>query len=98
MRFNCRNQEDEWEGSISSLITHKSSYEFWVKSRSSIMVVCGSTSRGGFVCLPDFKVGCHLTDLRNKFWNNEQLVEILGKVDGITVSTALFQLANVIKV
>lgn len=94
MIFKCKNKEDEWEGTVCNLIKHSSSYEFWIKSRSSIMVVFGHTSRGGFACIPDFNVGCHLTDLKDKFWNTERLIEILGEVDGLTVSTALFKLAD----
>ncbi|HEY6950009.1 MAG TPA: DUF6618 family protein [Nitrososphaeraceae archaeon] len=94
MRFTCTTKEDEWEGIVSNLVKHSDSYEFWIKSRSSIMVIFGATSRGGFACIPDFKVGCHLTDLKDKFWNTEQLVGVLGEVDGLTVSTALFELAD----
>jgi hypothetical protein len=94
MRFICKTKEEEWEGTISNLVKHSNSYEFWIKSRSSIMVVFGSTSRGGFACIPDFKVGCHLSNLRDKFWNTEQLVGVLGEVDGLTVSTALFKLSD----
>ena len=58
------------------------------------MVLFGKTSRGGFACIPDFGTGCHLTDLKNKFWNTEKLIEVLGKVDGTTVATALYALAD----
>jgi hypothetical protein len=98
MRFKCKTKEEEWEGTISNLVKHSSSYEFWIKSRSSIMVVFGPTSRGGFACMPDFKVGCHLTNLKDQFWNTEQLIEVLGKVDGQTVATALFTLADKISI
>lgn len=94
MRFKCKSIEDEWEGVISNLTKQINVYEFWIKSRTSIMVVFGSTSRGGFACFPDFQVGCHLTNLKDKFWNTEQLVRILGEVDGVTVSTALYELSE----
>lgn len=58
------------------------------------MVLFGETSRGGFACMPDFGAGCHLTDLKDKFWNTEKLTQVLGKVDGITVATALCALAD----
>jgi hypothetical protein len=58
------------------------------------MVMYGETSRGGFACMPDFNVGCHLVNLKDRFWNSEKLVNILGYVDGITVETALYNLAN----
>lgn len=98
MKFTCTSKNEEWNGAITNFVQHTNSYEFWIESRSSIMVVFGTTSRGGFVCIPDFRVGCHLTDLKDKFWNTEQLVDVLGEVDGITVSTALFNLAGKIHI
>lgn len=98
MRFICRTEDEEWEGIVSNLVMHTNAYEFWIKSRSSIMVVFGPTSRGGFACFPDFQVGCHLTNLKDKFWNTEQLVRILGEADGLTVSTALFNLADKVNI
>lgn len=94
MKFKCKSEEDEWEGTICNLAQQNNVHEFWIKSRSSIMVVFGTTSRGGFACFPDFRVGCHLVDLKDKFWNTEQLVEILGKVDGLTVYAALCEVAK----
>lgn len=97
MKFKCKTKEDEWYGEISKFVEHNSSYEFWIKSRSSIMVIFGPSSRGGFACFPDFKAGCHLTDLKDNFWNTEQLISVLGEVDGLTVSTALFEIADRIR-
>ena len=98
MRFTCNSKDEEWEGTVNNLVKHNNSYEFWIESRSSIMVVFGPTTRGGFACMPDFRVGCHLTNLKDKFWNTEQLVEVLGEVDGVTVSAALYSLANKIHI
>ncbi len=94
MKFICKTEDEEWEGSISNLVKHNNSYEFWIKSRSSIMVVFGQTSRGGFACFPDFQVGCHLVNLKDKFWNTEQLISVLGEADGLTVASALFKLVD----
>lgn len=93
MMFTCDFKNEKWEGTISRIVKH-TSYEFWINSRSSIMVVFGATTRGAFVCIPDFKGGCHLSALKDKFWNTEQLVDCLGAVDGITVSTALYTLRD----
>jgi hypothetical protein len=97
MRFQCKSKEDEWEGVVCNLVQHNNVYEFWIKSRSSIMVVFGPTSRGGFACFPDFQVGCHLTDLKDRFWNTEQLIGILGEVDGLTASAAICEVARKIQ-
>jgi hypothetical protein len=58
------------------------------------MLIFGETSRGKFACIPDFGVGCHLVDLSNQFWNEEKLINILGKIDGATVAAALNHLAK----
>ena len=44
--------------------------------------------------MPDLGAGCHLADLKDKFWNTEKLTKVLGNVDGITVASALYVLAN----
>ena len=87
-------KREKWQGVISSIEKHNDCYEIWITSRSSIMIIFGTTSRGGFACMPDFRVGCHLVNLKDKFWNTEKLVEVLGEVDGITVAEALYTLAN----
>lgn len=103
MNFKCfqktktENKNERWEGAITKLIKYESYYEILIESRSSIMVLFGKTSRGKFACFPDFGVGCHLVDLKDKFWNTERLIEVLGEVDGITVATALYTLADCIK-
>ncbi|HAO52753.1 TPA: hypothetical protein DCQ85_04815 [Candidatus Magasanikbacteria bacterium] len=103
MNFECEiltddeEEKSKWSGQITDFKKQNSCYEFWIISRSSIMVIMGRTSRGAFICMPDFRVGCHLVALKDKFWNTEQLVEVLGKVDGTTVATALFKLADSIE-
>jgi hypothetical protein len=95
--FTCKNRKEVWKGSISGLKNYGSHYEFWIISRSSIMVMFGKTSRGYFACMPDFNVGCHLVELNDVFWNTEKLVKVLGKADGITVASAFVALSEVIQ-
>lgn len=96
MKFKCKmkssNNIETWNGEIKRIINYGNHYEIFIVSRSSIMVVFGKTSRGLFACIPDFNTGCHLVAFEDYFWNNEKLTEILGKVDGITVATALYYL------
>ena len=98
MKFECinetKNKNERWEGVITKITRYESHYEIKIESRSSIMVLFGETSRGGFACMPDFGAGCHLSDFKDKFWNTEKLTEVLGKVDGITVATALYAFAD----
>jgi len=100
IKFICIDQtgtlDEKWEGVIKTCEKYEGYFEIMIESRSSIMVLFGRTSRGGFACMPDFGAGCHLVDLGDKFWNTEKLIEILGRADGITVATALYTLADFI--
>ena len=87
-----------WNGTIVGFKKYGSHYEIRINSRSSITVVFGKTTLGGFACMPDFGAGCHLSDLKDRFWNTEQLIKVLGKVDGITVGKALCTLADEIQI
>lgn len=98
MKFECGGkvgkERETWQGEIKKFINYGSHYEMFIESRSSIMVLFGETTRGGFACMPDFGAGSHLVSLRDKFWNIEKLTEALGEVDGITVATALYVAEN----
>ncbi len=95
--FECNQGKKSWKATITRFENYGTHYEFMIRSRSSIVVIFGKTSRGFFACMPDFNVGCHLVCLNDVFWNTERLCEILGKVDGITVATALVFLAQKIR-
>lgn len=98
MEFDCisrgKSKTERWKGRIKSLYKNADFYEFWIESRSSIHVMVGNNSRGGFACMPDFGAGCHIADFRDEFWNREKLVQVLGKIDGITVASALAAIAE----
>lgn len=94
MTFECKMDSERWQGKIKKFIDYGSHFEIFIESRSSILILFGKTSLGGFACIPDFQVGCHLTNLKDKFWNTEKLSSVLGNVDGITVATALYQLSQ----
>lgn len=98
MEFECKTSIkgnlERWQGTVKNMINYGSHFEIFIVSRSSIYVIVGKTSRGGFACIPDWGVSCHLVKLEDFFWNSEQLVSKLGKVDGVTVSTALYYLSK----
>lgn len=98
MIFNCvknsGKRSEHWTGKILSIVKYGSHYEIKIESRSSILILVGKTSQGRFACMPDFGAGCHLVNLRDNFWNTEKLTAVLGKVDGITVASALYTLAE----
>jgi len=92
--FKCTAEDESWNGTITNLHQYKNYFEIFIQSRSSIMVIFGKTSRGGFAVMPDFGVGCYLVDLKDKFWNTEALVGVLGIADGTTVAEALYALVT----
>lgn len=95
MIFECIMEKEKWEGKINRFVNYGNHYEIFIESRSSILILFGKTSSGnGFACMPDFQVGCHLINLKDKFWNTEKLIAVLGRVDGITASTALYHLSK----
>ena len=89
MIFQCTDKNEYWSGEITNIKFHSSHYEAFIISRSSIYIVFGATTRGGFLCAPDFDVGCHLVSFNNIYWNKEMLIKQFGKVDGLTVFFAL---------
>lgn len=97
--FKCSDDRNEkWTGRIVSLYGYGNLYEMVVESRSRILVIFGKTNQGGFACMPDFGVGCHLVDLKDEFWNTEMLIRKLGTVDGITVASAFHILKDEINI
>jgi len=89
-----KNKIEKWSGNINRFINYGSHYEIFIESRSSILILLGRTSSGGFACMPDFQAGCHLVSLDDILWNTEKLTNVLGKVDGITAATALCNLSQ----
>ncbi len=89
MEFTCNYKNEKWQGKIGSVYNHGSHYEMKIESRSGITILLGESNAGHFLSAPDFGAGCHLADLSDKFWNSEQLIRVLGPIDGITVAEAL---------
>ena len=98
MVFECVNKtkkgKEIWTGTINSFINYGSHYEIRIVSRSSILVLLGKTSQGNFACMPDFGAGCHLANLKDEFYSTEKLTHVMGKIDGITVASALAAIAD----
>jgi hypothetical protein len=100
MIFYCNHQwedgeKEEWSGKISRIVHYGSHYEIFIQSRSSILIVVAKTSYGLFVGIPTFKAGCYISNLKDMFFNKENLIEALNNtVDGITVACALQSLSD----
>ena len=100
IKFECTMKKgkktENWSGIITNLIRFGSYYELKIESRSGFIVIIGKTDRGNFACIPDYDVGCHLSTLKDLFWNSERLSAIMNKVDAITVAYALKAVAEYI--
>ncbi len=94
--FSCENKGELWCGQIKYIKNYGSHYEMRVEARSGITIIFGETISGNFLCVPAFNVGCELAYLKDKFWNSERLIYILGEVDGITVAEALSYVSDYI--
>lgn len=94
--FSCENDKEKWLGEIKYIKNYGSHYEMLIESRSSLLVQFGETSSGHFACIPDFEAGCALACLDDRFWNSERLIRVLGEIDGITVSEALYKASKLI--
>lgn len=98
MIFKCKytngKRTETWTGKIILFEKFGTHYELRIESRSSITVIFGKTTNGGFACMPDSKAGCYLVSLDDEFWNTEKLINVLGPVDGITVASALSKIAD----
>lgn len=98
IKFECTMKKgkktEKWPGMITNLTKFGSHYELKIESRSGFIVVIGRTNYGNFACIPDYDVGCHLSNLNDLFWNSERLGSIMNKVDAITVAHALQAVAG----
>ena len=101
--FMCSNGDkdhstsESWEARIEYIKNYGSHYEMRIQSfYGSVLILFGKTAFGYFACIPDFQAGCHLSYLKDTFWNTEQLTRIVDEVTGITVAQALCSAADYI--
>lgn len=88
---------ESWEARIAYIKNYGSHYEMRIQSYyGSILILFGRTAFGYFACIPDFEAGCHLSYLKDTFWNTEQLTKIIDEITGITVAQALYCAADYI--
>lgn len=59
MKFSCsitwkKGETESWDGVIDKILDYGGLYEIFIKSRSSIQVFIGRSSRGIFACISTF--------------------------------------------
>ena len=90
--------ETRWSATISPITHNRSFYEVEICGRgSSFHVICGPQSKGHFLCIPNWQIGCELSEYDDVFWNSEQLSRQLSVVDTITVANGLPHLLDAFK-
>lgn len=87
-----------WVGEITNLKIGRDHCEMDVTGRgSSFHLVFGEYENGRYLCIPGWGVGCELASYQDTFWNQEQLQGKVGKVDAITVVTAIKEAGKMIR-
>ena len=104
MQYKCYNEkaranhDKSWNATIKSLKAVNNHYEMKVEGRgSSFYIIFGKYINGGYICIPEWNVGCEMASYQDTFWNMERLGDKLGKVDAITVVTAIKEAGNIIE-
>lgn len=94
MEYQCIKESNHktsyWSGIIKNIKRNGSYYEMEVNARGSYFhVIFGTHSYGKYVCIPNWEVGCELTDYTDLFWNTERISMQMSIVDAISVATAI---------
>ncbi len=103
MKYKCFNpearkkSEQAWESELSLKQVGKQCEMLITGRGSRFYIILGKYQNGGYVCIPEWQVGCELADFRDFFWNWERLEKQIGKVDAITVATAIKAAAELIE-
>jgi len=92
--FKNQKNKRKWPATITNFIDYGSHYEMRIESLSGITALFGKTSLGTFVCLPDFRVGCHLADLNNENYTTDKLSGVINLTDAVTVAKAFCNLSQ----
>lgn len=103
MTYECHNprsrikSERIWTGELSIRRFDKWQCEMEVTGRGSrFYIIFGKYQNGGYLCIPEWHVGCELADFKDLFWNTERLEKQIGKADAITVAMAIKVAAGLI--
>ena len=94
MYYTCKVMADhrlhEWDCTLKLITSQNGLYEAIVEGRgSSFHLIAGPQINGMFLCIPNWDVGCELSDLSDIFWNSEQLRRHLNLFDTHTVAAGL---------
>ena len=94
MNYSCDTMTDNgrlwWDCTVDLIDQHDSFYEALIEGKgSSFHVIAGPQINGRFLCIPNWQIGCELGQLDDVFWNSEQLIRHLNRIDTRTVAVGL---------
>ena len=76
---------------------HDSFFEALIEGKgSSFHVIAGPQINGHCLCIPNWQIGCELAQLYDVFWNSEQLIRLLNRIDTRTVAVGLSHLRDIV--
>ena len=79
----------------------KAPYEAYVSALDSkYHIIFGKHHAGGFLCIPDYHVGCEISSLDDVFWNHESILhneEQLTYEESTAIAYALKTLSNYVE-
>lgn len=86
-----------WTGEILYADFHRIFMEGEVQARgNSFHIVIGTSSRGNYLCIPNWSIGIALADFNDYFWNHEKLrrdYPELSEVDACSITYAIAEMA-----
>lgn len=89
------------DGSVTTINIRHEPYEVIVQAlSSSYHIIFGKHRNGGFLCIPEYHVGCELASLSDVFWNHESLLhngELLNYEESTAIAYALKEISPYIK-
>ncbi|MEG0109103.1 MAG: hypothetical protein RR705_09685, partial [Lachnospiraceae bacterium] len=92
--FTCHYQNKEaskeWIASIMRIGIKTNCATITVEGNGSIFdVIVGRNEKTNWICIPQQKISSELSDLKDKFWNQEALSKLLPICDAIMISNML---------
>jgi len=104
MKYECRDEkarskdEGKWNAELLIIRANKDFCEMRVTGRGSLFHVIFRAGAGnGFLCIPNWDVGCEIVTHDDVFWNLEKLSKQMRRVDAITVVYAIKNAVSYIK-
>lgn len=95
MYFECFYHDDIWEFDLSLLQSHDNYYDAMVSARGySYHIIVGTHAYGGFLCIPNFGIGCELASFSDVFWNQESIALHLAHEEATYLALAIKHLEH----